>query len=382
MEDPVQRVLTVLEILQARDSASGAELAQRLEVSLRTVQRYVARLQDLGIPVEASRGVGGAYRLRPGSRLPPLLLTNEEAFALALGLRGLQTVGLAAFAPAAAATLAKLGRMLPEGLRESLRTVEDVVAVEPGPWVVPAAADCLIRVASAIRAARRVRFAYQSHGGAASRRQIEPYAVLYVDGRWYLIGHCLTRRALRTFRLDRVSGLEVTALAFRRPRAFDARAYLRERMPFVQSEFAVDVWMDMPFDQAERQFAPWRIACEPEAGGTRLRCNRDRLEQLAAMLLSTGCRIVVRTPPEMRATFHQLAGLALAAADGYQPGAADQHENIAGQRHDRQPEHGMRSARGQTLDRPDHDDRQSGGRDRREARRDSQRARKNQPQRA
>ena len=103
MYDPIMRVLTVLEILQARDFVTGAELAERLEVDLRTVQRYIVRLKDLSIPTDSSRGVGGSYRLRPGFRLPPLLFTNEEALALSLGLHALRQVGLSAFAPATCA---------------------------------------------------------------------------------------------------------------------------------------------------------------------------------------------------------------------------------------------------------------------------------------
>ena len=190
---------------------TGAELAERLEVDLRTVQRYIVRLKDLSIPIDSSRGVGGAYRLRAGFRLPPLLLTNEEAFALSLGLRALRQIGLSAFAPATEGALAKLGRVLPEALRESLRTVEDVVAIEPGPWVVSTSVEYLIRAASAIRAGKRIRFAYRSHDGSASNRRIEPYAVMHTDGRWYLIGHCLSRKALRTFRLDRVTDLRNSA---------------------------------------------------------------------------------------------------------------------------------------------------------------------------
>src|SRR3974377_709721 len=118
MYDPVMHALTVLEILQARDSVTGAELAERLEVDLRTVQRYIVRLKDLNIPIDSWRGVGGAYRLNPGFRLPPLLLTNEEAFALSLGLRALQQIGLSAFAPATEGTLAKLQRVLPSSLHD------------------------------------------------------------------------------------------------------------------------------------------------------------------------------------------------------------------------------------------------------------------------
>jgi predicted DNA-binding transcriptional regulator YafY len=315
MYDPIMRVLTVLEVLQARDFVSGAELAARLEVDLRTVQRYIVRLKDLNIPVESSRGVGGAYRLKPGFRLPPLLLTNEEAFALSLGLHSLRQVGLSAFAPATEGALEKLRRVLPEALRQSVSTVDDVVAIEPGPWVVATSVEDLIRAASAIRSGRRVRFDYQTHDGARSRRQIEPYAVMHTDGRWYLIGYCLTRRAMRTFRLDRVSNLELGTGTFSRPADFDARSYMRQSMAFFQAEHKIDVWIEMPFEEARQMFAPWRVALEEENGGTRLRCGRDRLEMMAAMLLSTGARIVVHEPDALRVTFRELARQALRAAE-------------------------------------------------------------------
>jgi predicted DNA-binding transcriptional regulator YafY len=314
MYDPIMRVLTVLEILQARDHVTGTDLAERLEVDLRTVQRYIVRLKDLGIPIDSSRGVGGSYRLRPGYRVPPLLLTNEEAFALSLGLRALRQIGLSAFAPATEGALSKLGRVLPDTLRESIRTVEDVVAIEPGPWVVATSVECLIRAASAIRTAHRIRFAYRSHDGAASRRHIEPYAVMHTDGRWYLIGHCLSRRAMRTFRLDRVTDIEVGTATFRRPAGFDARRYLEERMPFIQSDYQIDLWIDMPIEHAQQTFSHLRVAAEPHQGGTRLRCGRDRLKMFAAMLLGTGCRIVVYSPIELRETFRQLARQAMDAA--------------------------------------------------------------------
>ena len=314
MYDPIMRVLTVLELLQARDHVTGAELAERLEVDLRTVQRYIVRLKDLKIPVESSRGVGGAYRLKPGYRLPPLLLTNEEAFALSLGLHSLRQVGLSAFAPATEGALAKLGRVLPKALRESIGTVQDVIAIEPGPWVVTTSVEHLIRAASAIRAGKRIRFDYEAHDGAGTRRQIEPYAVMHTDGRWYLIGYCLTRRALRTFRLDRVSKLEMGAGSFRRPAEFDARKHMQASMPFVQSEFQVDVWIDLSIEEAQRSFAPWRVALEEEDGGTRVRCGRDRLELFAAMLLSVGRRMVVHGPEELRTTFKALGRQAMEAA--------------------------------------------------------------------
>jgi len=313
MYDPVMRVLTVLEILQARDHVSGSELAARLEVNLRTVQRYIARLQDLCVPVESVRGVGGFYRLKPGFRLPPLMFTDEEAFAVMLGLRGLRHLGLSAFAPATEGAAAKLARVLPEPLRNSVQMVEEVVALEPGPWVVSTSAESLIRVATAIRGRRRFTFAYQSHAGASSRRQVEPYGVIHMDGRWYIVGRCLLRKALRTFRLDRVSESQIGVERFERPADFDIKTYLNNGMPFVQSTFAVEVWVDLPVTQTRAHLPAYRVAMREENGGTTLQCGRDNLELFAAMLLSLGCRIVVREPPELKQVFAAIAKRASAA---------------------------------------------------------------------
>ena len=314
MQDPVLRVLTTLELLQSRDRVTGAELAQALEVDVRTVQRYILRLRELNIPVEASPGVGGAYRLRPGFRLPPLLLTNEEAFALSLGLRALRQIGLDAFAPATEGALSKLGRVLPAALRSSLETVENFVAFEPKSWMVPAPAASLITAASAIRTSNCLRFGYLSHQGQTTQREIEPYAVLHTDDRWYLIGRCRDRQAVRTFRLDRVTQLKLSNVTFERPESFDARRYLEEHLPFVQSAYRADGWIEMPIEEARRSFALWRVAIEEEDSGTRLRCGRDHLEFFAATLLSAGHRIVVHDPAELRETFRILAQRAMHAA--------------------------------------------------------------------
>ena len=314
MQDPVLRVLTTLELLQSRDRVTGAELAQALEVDVRTVQRYILRLRELNIPVEASSGVGGAYRLRPGFRLPPLLLTNEEAFALSLGLRALRQIGLDAFAPATEGALSKLGRVLPAALRSSLETVENFVAFEPKSWMVPAPAASLITAAAAIRTSTGLYFEYLSHQGEITQREIEPYAVLHTDDRWYLIGRCRDRQAVRTFRLDRVTQLKLSKSTFERPQGFDARQYLEQNLPFVQSTYQIDLWIDMPIEQARRSFALWRVAMDEEDSGTRLRCGRDNLEFFAATLLSEGHRIVVHHPTELRETFRTLAYKAMQAA--------------------------------------------------------------------
>jgi predicted DNA-binding transcriptional regulator YafY len=111
-----------------------------------------------------------------------------------------------------------------------------------------------------------------------------------------------------------VADLELCVETFKRPTDFDARTYLRERMPFVQSEYQIDVWIDMPIEEAERTFAPWRVATEEDQGGTRLRCGRDQLQMFAAMLLSMGRRIVVHEPAQLKETFRELALQAMQAA--------------------------------------------------------------------
>jgi predicted DNA-binding transcriptional regulator YafY len=320
MYDPIMRVLTVLEILQARERVSGTELAQRLEVSVRTVQRYIERLQDLSIPVQSVRGVGGFYRLKPGFRLPPLMFTDEEAFALALGLRALRHLGLSAFAPATEGASAKLGRVLPEPLRDSVQTVDEVVALEPGPWVISTSAESLIRVSTAIRERRRLAFDYRTHEGACTHRQLEPYGVVHMDGRWYMAGQCLLRQALRTFRLDRISGVQLCPDSFQRPPGFDIKEYLHQAMPFVQSAFSIEVWLELPYSEAQSQFALHRVVMQDENGGTMLRCGRDNLLAFAAMLLSLGCRVVVRQPEELKEAFANVGRRAMEIAAEGKPG--------------------------------------------------------------
>jgi predicted DNA-binding transcriptional regulator YafY len=179
--------------------------------------------------------------------------------------------------------------------------------------------ESLIAAASAIRTGHRLSFIYEAHSKTISTREIEPYGLMHGDGRWYLIGHCIARKAMRTFRLDRATQLKICPNTFEPPSGFDARGYLAKNMPFAQSDYQIDVWIDMSFEEADRNFAPWRIASEPHNGGTRIRCGRDRLEMFAAMLLSTGRRIVVNTPPELRDTFRQLAQQATQAAESLTP---------------------------------------------------------------
>ena len=300
------RVLTVLELLQTHGRMSGDELAAHMEVSVRTVQRYVARLQDLGIPVASSRGPGGSYRLKPGFRLPPLMFGTEEAFAVALGLDALVFLGLSETAPAAASVKAKLARVLPEAVSEQVEALRAVLELERPGWVAEADIALLTRLASAVHSRKRVRLSYRAQGRAASERELEPYGLMQHSGRWFLGGTCLLRQDLRLFRVDRIKAVKVLKETFVRPEEFEMAAFLRESIAFAPAPWEVSVWLGAPPETVRRRMGA-RAILEPERGGTRLRCGVSNLDEFAVTLLYLGCGLEVKTPPELVQAFQTLA---------------------------------------------------------------------------
>ena len=216
MYHPTARVLTVLEILQARSSARGADLATRLEVDIRTIRRYITILQEMGIPVESRSGRSGGYRLRPGFRLPPLMLANDEALAVTLGLLLARRFGLTGAAPATEGALAKIERVLPDALRIQVRALAESLVLDPPnppspdtlrpPLPVPAT---LLALATAAAEERRTTLTYRNWEGIATTRPFDPYAVVYpANAAWYTVGYCHLRGGVRVFRLDRVVTVE------------------------------------------------------------------------------------------------------------------------------------------------------------------------------
>ncbi len=305
MYDPSMRVLTVLELLQTHGRLSGGELAAHMEVSVRTVQRYVARLQDLGIPVASSRGPGGAYRLKPGFRLPPLMFGTEEAFAIALGLDALVFLGLSETAPAAAGVRAKLARVLPETVSEQVEALRAVLELERPTWVAEADIALLTRLASAVQTCKRVRLGYRKENGTVSERGVEPYGLMQHSGRWFLGSYCLLRRDLRLFRVDRIDTATVLGETFERP-VFEMAAFLRESIAFAPALWDVSVWLDAPPETVQRRIGV-RAILAPEGSGTRLRCGVTDLDAFAVTLLYLGCGLEVAEPPELVRAFQKLA---------------------------------------------------------------------------
>ncbi len=203
------RVLTVLELLQARPSISGPELAARLEVDARTVRRYIIILQDIGIPIEAVIGRHGGYKLRPGFKLPPLMFSNDEALAITLGLHLVQRVGVDAMAPTVEGVIAKLGRVLPTSLRQRVQAMQETLVVDTLSSDVLVEKVVIETLSLAAQQCHQVRLSYRTNDDRETERVIDPYGVVCHNRRWYTVGYCHMRSSLRVFRLDRVRQIKI-----------------------------------------------------------------------------------------------------------------------------------------------------------------------------
>ena len=220
MSHPLTRVLTLLELLQSHSRLTGAELADRLDTDVRTVRRYTAHLRELGIPVEAERGRYGGYRLARGYRMPPLVLTNDEALAVVLGLLAAERLGMGTAAPASAGALAKIERVLPHALREPLAAMRETLSFTANPVTGQApGTGVLLALAQATRARETVGICHRSWRQEHTERDIDPYGVVFHTGRWYVVGHDHLRGSLRTFRIDRIASVTARSRHSRPPTA-------------------------------------------------------------------------------------------------------------------------------------------------------------------
>jgi predicted DNA-binding transcriptional regulator YafY len=307
MYHPTTRVLTVLELLQAHQRLSGPQLAARLEVSERTVRRYITMLQDLGIPVEAERGRHGAYWLRPGFKLPPLMFGDDEALALTLGLLLARRVGLAAAAPAVEGALAKIERVLPLALREQVQAVQETIVLDVGAAEVapPSAVVALLSIAAQQR--RRVQLEYRAFRAEPTMRLFEPYGLVYQDRYWYAAGYCHLRAGLRTFRLDRVVQAELCGETFTRPADFDTLAYVTQSRAQTPGPWRIEALLRCSLERALCHIPPTVATLEQTAEGVVLRCWVRHLDELAHQLVGLDCDLVVREPAELRAELARLA---------------------------------------------------------------------------
>ena len=315
MPRPATRLLAFLELLEGRQSLGGREAADRLGVDVRTVRRYATALGELGIPVEGQRGAGGGYRLRPGYRLPPLMLADDEAVAVVLGLIASDRLGL----PAADRALAKVRRVLPAKLRRQAEALETAVGFTGAvAAATPPAAGTLLVLADALRRHRRVRVHYTAHDGPGAERELDPYGVVVHGGRWYAAARDAAGGELRTFRLDRMRDAVLGGPAPPPPAGFDAVAHVTRALAAVPWAWRVEVLVDAPLAAVAAIVPPTLAELAEQDGGTRLRMRAESLAWAAQVLAGLGRPFVVREPDELRAEVAALAAslAASAAASG------------------------------------------------------------------
>jgi predicted DNA-binding transcriptional regulator YafY len=305
---PTTRLLSMLELLQARGRVGGPELARRLEVGERTVRRYVAMLQEMGVPVEAERGRYGAYTLRPGFRLPPMMFTDEEALALALGLLSARRLGLSGAAPAVEGARAKLERVMPEELRERVQTFEEVVVpAASAPACLPAG-EVVVTLSSAVRERKRVRMHYRAEDSGETRRTVDPYAVVQGDAFWYTFGYCHLRGGRRLFRLDRVLSVGMLDEAFVLPPGFDTpQGVLAALADMREDAWSVEVLLETTAGEARGQLPKMGVSLEEASEGVVMRSSTSDLAWMARVLAGLSFPFVVRKPPELRDSLRRLA---------------------------------------------------------------------------
>lgn len=309
MGDPSGRMLRLLSLLQTHRFWPGAELAGRLAVSSRTLRRDVDRLRELGYLVEATRGVDGGYRLEAGADLPPLLLEDEEAVAIGIGLRAAASGPIGGIEDAALRALTKLEQVLPSRLRRRLNDLS--VATVPlvtsgGPtidWSV------LTTIAQACRDVVRIEFDYVARDGAATSRVVEPHRLVSAGRRWYLVAWDVDRRDWRSFRVDRLASPPMLLTSFN-PRALpggDAAAFVAAGIESMVSRIEAIVVVDCPADDARTTAAYFGASVEVvDAERCRVSLAGEGIEWIAVCLGMFGHDFDVEAPPELAAYIGEL----------------------------------------------------------------------------
>ncbi|RPJ25375.1 MAG: YafY family transcriptional regulator [Chloroflexi bacterium] len=302
MYHPTTRVLAVLALLQAHGRMSGPELAQRLEVNIRTLRRYIIMLQDLGIPIEAERGRHGAYVLSAGFKLPPMMFTNEEALALTIGLLSARRLNLADTDRAVESALAKLERVMPLELKSRVRALAETITLDRNPAPsTPPSEMVLSTLSSAAQLQQRVHIQYHPNQGEDSERDFDPYGLTYYQQRWYVVGYCHLRQDLRSFRLDRITNINTLEAHFKRPAGFDPLAHLMQAITTMPRSFAFELLLKTDIDTAQKEVFDVLGILEATQDGIIMRGSVEDLDWLARQISIFSFDFVIRAPAELKA---------------------------------------------------------------------------------
>lgn len=298
-----ERMLRLLSLLQTHRFWPGPELAGRLDVSDRTLRRDVERLRDLGYQVDAARGIAGGYQLRAGKAVPPLLLENDEALAIAIGLQAATVQTLDGDGDAALRALTKVVSVLPVSLRARMDAFQQASTVAPrrhnGPRV---STTILTTLSQACRDHLPARFAYSAGDGARTDRFVEPHALVALDTRWYLVAYDRDRQDWRTFRLDRIGEITTSTLTFT-PRSIPAESaleYVRDHARHMPRRHQLEVRLRADPGTVRQFLGSWGELVDEGGGWCRWTAATDELRWAVALLVALDCPVQPLGPPELR----------------------------------------------------------------------------------
>ena len=280
---------------------SGAELAQRLEVNIRTLRRYIIMLQDLGIPIEAERGRNGAYVLSAGFKLPPMMFTNEEALALTVGLISARRLNLADTDRAVESAFAKLERVMPLDLKSRVRALTETIKLDlnPTPSTPPSEA-ILSTMSSAAQLQQRVHIQYHPPHGEDTERDFDPYGLTYYLQKWYVVGYCHLRQDLRSFRLDRITHVDTMNAHFKRPEGFDPLAHMMQAIATMPRKYHFELLLKTDINTAQKEVFDVLGVLEADKDGVIMRGSVEDLDWLARQISIFSFDFVVREPEELK----------------------------------------------------------------------------------
>ncbi|CAM4514942.1 YafY family protein [Nocardia ninae] len=312
------RLLQLLSLLQTRREWPGPELAERLGVTVRTVRRDIERLRELEYPVHASLGAVGGYRLEAGTALPPLLLDDEEAVAITLGLRSAAQGSVAGIEESAARALVKLQQVLPSRLRGRVDAIDSTTVSLGGPATGPRVdPQTLVVLAAAARDGERIRFRYRDKGDAETKRFAEPHSLVSAGRRWYLVAWDVDRADWRTFRVDRIEAPFPTGVrcAPRELPAADAAAFVTAQLAHSRPARRVVILVHASAERLAEIFRVRPEEVEPiDDRSCLIRTSADSLEWTALRIAHLGVEFEVREPPEMQTMLRDLGAKLLRAA--------------------------------------------------------------------
>jgi predicted DNA-binding transcriptional regulator YafY len=307
MANTSTRTFRLLSLLQTHRYWPGNELADRLGVSVRTLRRDIDRLRELGYPVEAQRGVDGGYQLAAGAALPPLVVDDEEAVALVVGLQTAAQGPVEGTAEAGVRALAKLVQVMPARLRHRVEALRAMTV--PAGWGGPAGGvdpDMLTAIALTCRDNERLRFSYTAAGGQHTERHVEPHRLVCLGRRWYLVAYDLTRHDWRSFRLDRLTAPHGTGARYR-PRelpATDAAEFVRAGLDNLPRVHQVEVLVDAPAAAVRERIGRWSTVEELDTQHCRVHITTDSLDWPTMALGVLGADFHVLRPPELIDQIH------------------------------------------------------------------------------